>query len=89
MLEEEQRAQVQQVLDELLSQQLIPFELTAYLVQANGRGEYLINFNDSRIRTCRLSWKEGENFQEVVRAAILARVNRISGPLSMKPKQPS
>jgi hypothetical protein len=89
MLEEEQRAQVQQVLDELLSQQLIPFKLTAYLVQASGRGEYVINFNDSRIHTCRLSWKEGENFKEVVRAAILARVKGMSGPLSMKPKQPS
>ena len=78
---EQQIADTQQVLDELLSQELIPFALTAYSVNTNGRGEYVVPFNDSRIHSFRFSWKEGENFKEVVRAAVLERVNRISGPL--------
>jgi hypothetical protein len=81
MLEEEQRAEVQEVLDELLSKELIPFALTAYGVNTNGWGEYVVHFNDSRIHLCRFSWKEGENFKEVFRSAVLERVNRISGPL--------
>jgi hypothetical protein len=84
MPEAEQRANVQQVLDKLFSEQLIPFALTAYGVNTNGRGEYVVPFKDSRIHSCRFSWKEGEDFKEVVRAAVLERVNRMSGPLHMK-----
>jgi hypothetical protein len=78
---EQQIADTQQVLDELLSKELIPFALTAYGVNTNGRGEYVVPFNDSRIHSFRFFWKEGENFQEVVRAAVLERVKRMSGPL--------
>lgn len=81
MLKEEQRAQAQQVLNDLFTQQLIPFELTAYEVSAISPGEYLVTFNDSRIHSSRFSWKEGENFKGIVRAAVLARVSRMSGPL--------
>jgi hypothetical protein len=81
---EQQTAQVQQVLDELLSEKLIPFALIAYGVNTNGQGEYVVPFKDSRIHSCRFFWKEGENFKEVVRAAVLERVNRMSGPLHMK-----
>jgi hypothetical protein len=78
---EEQTAATQQVLDELLSEKLIPFALIAYGVNTNGRGEYVVPFRDSRIHSCRFFWKEGENFKQVVRAAVLERVNRMSGPL--------
>ena len=81
---EQQTAAIQQVLDELLSEKLIPFALIAYGMNANGRGEYVVPFNDSRIHSCTFSWKEGENFKEAVRAAVLERVNRMSGPLHMK-----
>lgn len=80
----EKTAEVQQVLDELLTEKLIPFALTAYPTKVNGPGEYLIPFNDSRIRTCKFSWKEGENFKQAVRVAVLARVNRMSGPLQRR-----
>jgi hypothetical protein len=53
MIDEEQRVQAQQVLDELLKEGLIPFALTAYDINTNGRGEYVVHFNDSRIRSCR------------------------------------
>jgi hypothetical protein len=81
---EEQTAATQQVLDELLSEKLIPFALTAYGVITNGQGEYVVPFRDSRIHSCRFFWKEGEDFKQVVRAAVLERVNRMSGPLHMK-----
>lgn len=80
---EEQTAATQQVLDALLSEKLIPFALTAYDVITNGQGEYVVPFRDSRIHSCRFFWKEGEDFKQVVRAAVLERVNRMSGPLHM------
>ena len=78
------QAEIQPILDELLSEGMIPFALTKYGVQADGRGDYLVSFNDSRIHSCRFSWKEGENFKKVFRAAIIDRVNRMSGPLHKK-----
>ena len=49
------QAEIQPVLDELLRERLIPFALTGYPMQPNGRGEYLLPFNDSRIHSCRFS----------------------------------
>lgn len=83
MLDGTTRAEIQPVLDELLRKGMIPFALTSYRVQANGLGEFQVAFNDSRIHSCRFSWKEGEDIKEAFRAAIIARVNRGSGPLRM------
>jgi hypothetical protein len=82
---EHQSAEVQQVLDELLREKLVPFALTAYSIDTNGQGEYFIPFKDSRIHSCRFSVKEGEDFIAVVRAAVLERVSRMDGPLLGKP----
>lgn len=84
MLDGTSRAEIQPILDELLRKGMIPFALTAYKIEANGLGEYLVLFNDSRIHSCRFSGKEGEDFKETFRVAIIARVNRRSGPLGMK-----
>ena len=84
MLDANLEAEIQPILNELLREGALPFALTNYGVQANGRGEYLVSFNDSRIRSCRFSWKEGENFKEVYRAAMIDRVKRMSGPLHEK-----
>jgi len=72
---------VQETLDELFSERLIPFELTAYKVKADGLGEYVVPFYDSRIRSVRFSWKEGGSVKAAVRAAVLDHVNKMSGPL--------
>jgi hypothetical protein len=72
---------VQEILDELFSAHLIPFELTAYEVNADGPGQYEVPFYDSRLRSIRFSWKNGESFTDVVRTAILTRLKRMSGPL--------
>lgn len=80
------RAEGQQVLYVLFREQLLPFALTAYQIQANDRGEYRVHFNDSRIHSCRFAWKEGEDFVAIFRAAILERVNQMSGRLHHVPR---
>lgn len=69
---------IQATLDDLFDAHLIPFALTAYEVSADGASEYVISFHDSRIRTCIFSWKGQEDFEEVVRTAVLERVKRMS-----------
>ena len=78
---ENMRLGVQETLDDLLKKHLIPFHLTAYRVNTNGRGEYVVPFNDSRIHSFRFMWEEPDDFKSVVRAAVLERVDRMSGPL--------
>jgi len=74
------KLRVQETLDELLSEHLIPFELTAQKVNADGLGEYEVPFYDSRMHSIRFSWKDGGFFKEVVRAAVLDRVKRMRSP---------
>jgi hypothetical protein len=83
MTEEEQRIEIQQVLDELFAEGLIMFKLTAYRIQANNRGEFRVHFNDSRIHSCRFAWNEGGPFKEAVRSAVIKRVNQMSGRLPL------
>ena len=72
---------VQETLDELFCEHLIPFELTAHKVTADGPGEYEVPFYDSRIHSMRFSWTVGgSSFKEVVRAAVLDRTRRMDGP---------
>ena len=80
---EEVKLGVQETVDELFSEHLLPFELTAYNVSADDLGEYVVPFHDSRIHSIRFSWKDGEYLKEVVRAAVLDRVKRVSGSLSL------
>jgi len=74
------KLRVQETLDELFCERLIPFRLTAYKVKAHGPGEYVLPFCDSRIDSIRFSWKNGESFKEVLRAAIIDGVEKMSGP---------
>lgn len=48
MLEETQKYEAQQALDELFSERLLPFKLSAHQVEAIGPQEYLILFHHSR-----------------------------------------
>jgi hypothetical protein len=73
-------AEVQQVLDELWSAELIPFSLTVGEVTEDADG-YTIYFNDSRMRTACVLLNPTSSFMDLVRAAVLARVAKISGPL--------
>jgi len=76
------RLRVQETLDELLSEHLIPFALTAQKVNAEGPGTYVVPFYDSRIHSFRFSWSNcGLSFKEVIRTAVLARVKDMDSPL--------
>jgi hypothetical protein len=74
-------AEAQQVLDELWSEKLLPFALNVGKI-TKGLGEYTIHFHDSRISTARVPLTKGHSFRDMVRAAVLARVDEISGPLT-------
>jgi hypothetical protein len=72
----------QQTLDELFVEGLIPFKLSAHLVESLGMEEYIVRFYDSRLYSVDVSWQQGEAFSAVFRTAILARFARLtSGPM--------
>lgn len=75
------RLRVQETLDELLSEHLIPFALTAQKVNAEGPGTYVVPFYDSRIHSFRFSWTNcGLSFKEIIRTAVLERVKDMDSP---------
>ena len=84
MLEETQKTEAQHALDELFSEHLLPFKLSANRVAPIGGEEYLIYFHDSRLPSIDISWCQGECFKDVFRVAMLERVKRLSGPLYRK-----
>jgi hypothetical protein len=72
---------VQATLDELSSEHLIPFKLTAQRVNSDGPGKYVVPLYDSRIHSFEFSWTDGGlSFGEVIRSAVLDRVKRMDGP---------
>ena len=77
------KLQVQKAIDRLFKTRQIPFELIAYSVASNDR-EHVVRFNDSRIHSFHFYWQEGEDLEAAVQAALLDRVNDISGPLRGK-----
>ena len=75
------RSKIQDTLDELMSENLIPFKLTAHAISADGLGKYVVPFYDSRIHSFMFSWpNESSSFHKVIRAAVLDRVRAIDGP---------
>ena len=73
-------AEAQEVLDELWSEKLIPFALNVGKITKE-IGEYTIFFYDSRIHSARIPLTRGHSFRDMVRSAVLSRVQHISGPL--------
>ena len=69
--------EVQLALDELFTEELIPFRLIAHIVAAEGT-TYTVRFFDSRLHSMRLSWEGNGSFKAAVRAAVLDRVKRMS-----------
>jgi hypothetical protein len=81
MTTEDIKLRVQATLDELISEHLIPFKLTAQRVNADGPGKYVVPFYDSRIHSFEFLWTDGgSSFKEVVRAAVLDRVKSMDSP---------
>ena len=80
----EQKAEAQQTLDELFSERLLPFKLSAQRVESLGYEEYIVRFNDTRLPSVDVSWRVGQCFKDVFRTAVLERVTRLNGPLHRK-----
>ena len=76
------KRKVQETLDELLTERRIPFPLTAQRIKREDVGEYEVPFYDSRIHSIKFSLRVGSSLNQVVRAAVLDRIKRMSGPLS-------
>lgn len=75
----------QQSLDELFAERLIPFALSARVVDSVGLEEYIVRFHDSRLHSVDVSCPEGRSFKEMVRAAVLDRVSRLGYPNQREP----
>jgi hypothetical protein len=73
-------AQVQAVLNGLLSDGAIPFALNVGKI-TKAESNYTIHFYDSRIRTAKVQLIRGQSLSEAVRSTVLARVAKMSGPL--------
>jgi hypothetical protein len=70
----------QQTLDELFAANLIPFRLSARVVEAIGMEEYIVRFHDSRLYSLDVSVQRDQQFKAVFRAALLDRVARLRVP---------
>jgi regulator of protease activity HflC (stomatin/prohibitin superfamily) len=78
------RLEAQAALDELLKEGRLPFKLDARRIASEDSSQYTIRFHDSRLRSITVTWEAGQSFKEVVRAAVLDRVSRLTGPLNKK-----
>jgi len=81
---DDQRVAAQQVVDELYRANLIPFRLFPGIVMSLASDEYTIRFYDSRLYSLDVTCHDGDDFKEVFRAAVLDRIDRMSGPLGKK-----
>ena len=74
------KAGAQQTLDELYAERLIPFALSARVVDSLGLEEYIVRFQDARLNSVDVSCPAGQSFKDMVRAAVLDRVSRMDYP---------
>lgn len=81
---EAMRVGAQQSLDELFAERLIPFALSAQVVESLGLEEYIVRFHDARLRAVDVSCPDGRSFNEMVKAAVLDRVSRLGYPKQRK-----
>jgi hypothetical protein len=77
---EAMKAGAQQTLDELYAERLIPFALSARVIDWLGLEEYVVRFQDARLSSVDVSCPEGQSFKEMVRVAVLDRVSRMGYP---------
>jgi len=52
-----------------------------------GATEYIVRFNDSRLRPVDVSCRRGQQFKDLLRVAILERLDRMSVLCAGKPHQ--
>jgi hypothetical protein len=79
------RAEAQQVLEDLFSEGLIPFALSAGKVECIASDEYIVRFYDHRLHSVDISWRQDECFRDVFRLIVLQRIGRMTRFLGRKP----
>jgi len=68
MAEEQLTIEAQEAADELWTEQVIPFKLTAHKVEAGDPGHYTVHFFDTRLPSLFVYWNpEKESFKTAVR----------------------
>lgn len=72
-------AQVQQVLNEMLDEKLIPFALNVGEVTKDV-DDYTLHFYDCWTRTAKLHLVKGQSLAEGVRSAVTDRMAKMTGP---------
>ena len=80
----EQREEAQQALNELFTEGLVPFKLSARQVAPIGGDEYIVYFHDGPLHSLDISWCPGECFKDLFRTAVLQRVERMGSSLPRK-----
>ena len=78
------KLEAEHALDDLWSENLIPFKLSAQKVESIGANEYIVRFYDSRLHSIDVSLSEGESFEDHFKSAVLGRVSRMSGRLKTR-----
>jgi len=81
---DDQKIDAQQILDELFGEHLLPFELSACLLDPLGSEEYEVRFHDSRLPWIQVSWRQGQCFKDVFRTAMLDRIERMNAGVNRK-----
>ena len=74
-------SEAQQVLDELWKENLTPFKLNVGKITKR-EWEHTIHFYDSRMRKVHIPLTKEKSFRDLVREIVLARVAKLSGPLT-------
>ena len=82
----DRKLEAQGVLNALLKEGLIPFQLNVGALARQGSSVYVIRFFDSRIRSVEFYCNATQSFKDTFRTAVLERVAKMSGPLAKKPK---
>ena len=78
-------AEARDVLDQLLKEHKLPFQLRVGSFIDHGENRFEVRFHDSRIFSVEFECEEGHSCMETFRTAVLDRVARMSGPLGQKP----
>ncbi len=73
-------AEAQEVLDELWNNKLIPFPLSVGKI-TKAPSQYTLYFYDSRMNSADVPLTPGLSFRDMVRSAVIDRVEHLSGPL--------
>ncbi len=69
------KLEAQQALDELFTEDALPFKLTAHRIEIRAFDEVVVLFHDSRLHSVVVTCHADESFKQGVRAAVLKQIS--------------